>query len=384
MSVPRSRSAGNAVRNAGDEWLTLPTGRWLTPLAGHWLDAARAHLAGHTAVVRVTVVALRGSAPREPGASMLVDSRRTLGTIGGGRLEWHATRAARELLRARDTAPVRVDDLVLGPQLGQCCGGRVELWLERLTRDDLPWLDQMARRLRSGSGTVLATEFAGGVVSHRLLRSISGAAGLELRRSEQDRVTLFEMLSPQRPRLWIFGAGHVGQALVRLLSELALFEITWIDSRAELLPGNLAECVTTQARAAPAELIGAAQPATRYVVLTHDHGLDYELCRLILMRGDAAWLGLIGSASKSARFRSRLLRDGVSGELLAGLTCPIGIPGVASKLPAAIAIAIAAQLLQKVDTGPAARSAAPAARSAVPQPCAAACESCGSGRPKEA
>jgi xanthine dehydrogenase accessory factor len=251
----------------------------------------------------------------------------------------------------------------------------------------------MARRLRTGGSSVIATEFAGGVVSHRLLRSISGAAGLELRRSEQDRVTLFETLSPQRPRLWVFGAGHVGQALVRLLSELALFEITWIDSRDELLPANLPECVTTRARAQPSELIGAARPATRYVVLTHDHGLDYELCRSILLRGDAAWLGLIGSASKSARFRSRLLRDGVGADMLAGLTCPIGIPGVASKLPAAIAIAITAQLLQKLDAAPAVRSAAPAALSVSapggvagdgPQPCNAACESCGSGRPNKA
>jgi xanthine dehydrogenase accessory factor len=389
MSVPRSRPGerpANAVRNAGENIAFSAGDEWLTPLTGHWLDAARAHLAGHAAVVRVTVVALRGSAPREPGASMLVDSRRTVGTIGGGRLEWHAIRAARELLRARDTAPVRIDDLVLGPQLGQCCGGRVELWLERLTRDDLPWLHQMARRLRTGGGSVIATEFAGGVVSHRLLRSISGAAGLELRRSEQDRVTLFETLRPQRPRLWVFGAGHVGQALVRLLSELALFEITWIDSRDELLPANLPECVTTHACAQPSELIGAARPATRYVVLTHDHGLDYELCRSILMRGDAAWLGLIGSASKSARFRSRLLRDGVGADMLAGLTCPIGIPGVASKLPAAIAIAITAQLLQKLDAAPAALSTSAPGRVARdgPQLCNAACESCGSGRPNKA
>jgi xanthine dehydrogenase accessory factor len=227
-------------------------------------------------------------------------------------------------------------------------------------------------------------------------------------------VTLFETLSPQRPRLWVFGAGHVGQALVRLLSELALFEITWIDSRDELLPANLPECVTTHACAQPSELIGAARPATRYVVLTHDHGLDYALCRSIILRGDAAWLGLIGSASKSARFRSRLLRDGVGADMLAGLTCPIGIPGVASKLPAAIAIAIAAQLLQKLDAAPAplsaaksaqsastsSPSAAPAVRSAAsaalsasapaqipgdgPQPCNAACDSCGSGRPNKA
>jgi xanthine dehydrogenase accessory factor len=130
-------------------------------------------------------------------------------------------------------------------------------------------------------------------------------------------------------------------------------------------------------------LIGTARPATRYVVLTHDHGLDYELCRLILMRGDAAWLGLIGSASKSARFRSRLLRNGVSAPMLAGLTCPIGIPGIASKFPAAIAIAIAAQLLQSAPAASAAKAPAQ-----IPgddqQPCSAACASCGSAHPKDA
>jgi xanthine dehydrogenase accessory factor len=342
-------------------------GTWLAPLAGHWVEAAGVYLSKHTAVARITLVSLRGSAPREPGASMLVGLDGTLGTIGGGRLEWQAIRAARELLRDRSTAPVRIDDLILGPDLGQCCGGRVELWLERLTRDDLPWLREAARCLRGAGGVSIATDVDGRVASHRVLPLGQGAASLDPRRSEAGNLasrrsaaasltlqrsaaghlTLLEELRPQRLPLWVFGAGHVGQALIQLLSPLDLFDITWVDSRPGLLPPGLPDCVTTQACPTPTRLIGTASPGTHYVVLTHDHALDYELCRLILARGDAGWLGLIGSASKSARFRSRLLRDGIGGERVSTLHCPIGIDGIASKLPAAIAIAIAAQLLQQ-------------------------------------
>jgi xanthine dehydrogenase accessory factor len=387
-------------------------GQWLRPLTGHWTAAAAAHLSLHAELVRITVLGLRGSAPREPGASMLVDAHGTLGTIGGGNLEWHATAAARELLQDRACAPVRILDLILGPELGQCCGGRVELWLERLTREDLPWLEAARRaagrptagrrtaarptsgrptaggcapeRRSAGRPTVgrleldhgLVTEVGAGSVSHRLRRSLPGAAALELRRTAFENVsaetsairaagtrdasprgpaplaaTLLEVLTPRRPYLWIFGAGHVGQALVRLLADLALFDITWIDSRHHLLAPGLPDSVTPLAAAAPAALVGSARPATHYVVMTHDHGLDYDLCRAILRRGDAAWLGLIGSASKAARFRSRLLREGMKHDRLSGLTCPIGVPGITSKLPAAIAIAVAAELLQRHAAG---------------------------------
>jgi xanthine dehydrogenase accessory factor len=325
------------------------------------------------------VIALRGSAPREAGATMLVDTLGTVGSIGGGQLEWQATLAARELLCIRAAAPVRIADLILGPDLGQCCGGRVELWLERLTRDDLPWLLGAARSVLRDEAHkpsyVVVTEFSGGVASRRLQRSAPGAVNLKLHRAASGDLTLHEPLSVQRPPLWVFGAGHVGQALVRLLSELALFDITWVDSRPELLPAGLDGCVTTQPCAKPIELVDAAPAGTRYVVLTHDHALDYELCCSILRRGDSSWLGLIGSASKSARFRSRLLRDGISRETLSTLTCPIGIPGIASKLPASIAISIAAQLLQQVNPV----TSTPVAGQNLA--CGASCESCGRERP---
>ncbi len=338
MSVPHIGSRRRAPRS---------TGAWLAPLPGHWLDAARAHLSHHAALVRVTVTALRGSAPREAGATMLVDAVGTVGSIGGGRLEWHAVSLARELLRDARSAPVRIADLILGPELGQCCGGRVELWLERLSRSDDRWLEEAARRVRAQPDLAMASEVAEGAVSHRLLsRSFAGAA-VQLVRGPRERLTLFEVPRPRRPDLWIFGSGHVGQALVRLLADLMLYEISWVDSRAELLPGTLPEGVTAHHCPDPAQLALRAPAGTRFVVMTHDHALDYELCRVILARANSSWLGLIGSASKAARFRSRLRRDGLSRENVSRLTCPIGVPGISSKLPGAIAVAIAAQLLQQ-------------------------------------
>jgi xanthine dehydrogenase accessory factor len=321
-------------------------GEWLAPLTGHWIEVARAHLSQQAQLVRITVVALRGSAPREPGASMLIGSRGSVGTIGGGQLEWRASELARELLADPGAAPARRVELILGPDLGQCCGGRVELWLERLTRADLLWLTDAARRLRGDERLALASDLRGGTVSHRVLRVPPGAARLQLIRHGEQSWRLLEPLYRARPALWIFGAGHVGQALVRLLTELALFEITWIDARAELLPAGLND-VHTRVSDSPALLVVGAPPATRFVVMTHDHALDYDLCRVILGREDGFWLGLIGSASKAARFRSRLLREGLTAASISRLNCPIGVPNIPSKLPAAIAIAIAAQLLQR-------------------------------------
>jgi xanthine dehydrogenase accessory factor len=276
--------------------------------------------------------------------------------------------------------PVRTADLILGPELGQCCGGRVELWLERLTRNDVHWLADAARRLRAEPGIALASEFLDGTVTHRLLpRSSAGAAAVRIERGPRECVSLFEVPQPPRPDLWIFGAGHVGQALVRLLAELALFEISWFDSRAAMLPGSLPEGVTAQACADPAERASGAPAGTRFVVMTHDHALDYELCRAVLARADSSWLGLIGSASKSARFKSRLLRDGLSRETVSRLICPIGIPGISSKLPGAIAVAVAAQLLQQEGIAQSGASTVPNSELG-PSDCAGGCGSCAPGR----
>jgi xanthine dehydrogenase accessory factor len=140
--------------------------------------------------------------------------------------------------------------------------------------------------------------------------------------------------------------------------------------------------VSVRVSDSPALLAAGAPPNTRFVVMTHDHALDYELCRVILERKDDFWLGLIGSASKSARFRSRLLRDGMSAARVSQLHCPIGIAGIPSKLPAAIAIAIAAQLLQQSASADTALGAAALGAGAT-QPCAATGECSGCGAPRE-
>jgi xanthine dehydrogenase accessory factor len=305
-------------------------------------------------------------------ASMLVDVAHTIGTIGGGHLEWRAVALAREALLDASAAAVRWFEWVLGPDLGQCCGGRVELLLERLTREDIGWLSEASERLRAGRASTLVTDMKQHAVSHRLLASLPGAR-LQLTRGAGHDLQLFEPLLRVQPTLYIFGAGHVGQALVRLLADLAIFDITWIDQRAELLPPTLSAQVRALACDTPPRLARSAPPGTRFIVMTHDHALDFELCRVILQREDESWLGLIGSASKSARFRSRLRREGLAPEALSRLHCPVGIPRISSKLPAALAIAIAAQLLQDED----ADAIRPIAAS-----CAAtgACESCGEKR----
>ncbi len=146
-------------------------------------------------------------------------------------------------------------------------------------------------------------------------------------------ITLRERLDRPLPSIWLYGAGHVGQAVARVLAALPI-QLTWIDSRAELLPSDISPSVNAQVADDPVATVADAPPGTRFVVMTHSHALDYQLCKAVLDRSDQAWLGLIGSTSKSVRFRSRLLDDGVSQDRVASLVCPIGVTGIESKLPA--------------------------------------------------
>ena len=191
------------------------------------------------------------------------------------------------------------------------------------------------------------TEVSGESVVRKFVQPCS-VARLEFSSTADGRAMLVEPAQPRRAALWVYGAGHVAQSLVHILSGLP-FEVTWIDARAELLPAALPDNVHPLCTQAPVNTIGSAPAGVHYLVMTHDHGLDYALCRRALERNEFASLGLIGSKSKGARFRARLARDGVSPEAIARLTCPIGIEGVSSKLPVAIAIAVAAQLLQSVE-----------------------------------
>ena len=324
-----------------------PHGRWLGALRGSWpLAACRLLEAREPAVVRVLVAAVRGSSPREPGACMLVSRAGIQGTIGGGNLEWQAMQAAQSLLLATaQPGAVVVRRLVLGRELGQCCGGVVQLWLERFTPLDLPLLRRAAALVSAGGCAAIISELSGeGRLRRRLQSEPASYPPLQLR-EDSEKTLLIETLTAGHAVLWLYGAGHVGQALVRVLAELP-FEVTWVDSRAELLPGPLPDNVHTVCVETPVSTVQLAPAAARFLVMTHDHALDYSLCRAILERGDFAWLGLIGSKSKAARFRSRLARDGLTPDAIHRLVSPIGVAGIASKWPAAIAVGVAAQLLQ--------------------------------------
>ncbi len=384
-----------STRVASDDAGREPKGRWLRALRDNWPLAVCRLLEGREpAVVRVLIAQVRGSAPREPGACMLVSHSGVDGTIGGGNLEWQALRAAQSLLVAGTAPAVSLRRLVLGRELGQCCGGVVQLWLERFTPADLPRLRRVVRAGCDRTSAALVTELSAQGVVRRLLQHGSDewrSAHLQLRgptlqalepgaqrrlqfsASSEENAILLEPLASDAAALWLFGAGHVGQALIRILAELP-FEVTWIDPRAELLPEPLPDNVHPLCSQAPTNTVHLAPAGARFLVMTHDHALDYALCRRILGRSDFAWLGLIGSKSKGARFRSRLARDGAAAEAIARLVCPIGVGGVASKWPASIAVGVAAQLLQGLEAS-VGSSATAACAGGCPSPDCAACSS---------
>jgi xanthine dehydrogenase accessory factor len=335
----------------------LPRAGWLKPLRD-WPRSLLRALQREPVVVRVVVTHVLGSAPREPGVCMLVGQQEFEGTIGGGQLEWQAVAAARTLL-AGATPAASMQRLVLATDLGQCCGGVIELWLERYTRADGALLRAAGAAACAGAA-VLITSITPGGVKHQIVSAIGSNAHADLllrapraqavprvSGSIETRATLLERLDESLPALWLYGAGHVGQALARIVAELPL-RLTWIDARVELFPALIPDSVQIVRAPDPLPSVKAAAPGTRFLVLTHSHALDYALCRAILVRGDFASLGLIGSKSKAARFRSRLARDGVPADRIARLQCPIGADGVASKWPAAIAVGVAFELLRAI------------------------------------
>jgi xanthine dehydrogenase accessory factor len=260
-----------------------------------WQDAVAELRHNKTPAVLVSVDSIVGSTPREAGAKMVVTATQLYGTIGGGNLEYQACQIARNQLQ--QGADDGVQRFPLGAGLGQCCGGLVNLMFEKLT-DDSDW------------------------------DSIAG---------EDDQIELY-----------LFGAGHVGQAVVRALRDLPV-KINWIDTRDDILPQEPSPGVTAICTDTPEAEIDAATAGCYFLVMTHDHGLDQRLCERILKRDDFTYFGLIGSRSKRRNFETRMQRRGIEVEKFERMTCPIGIGGIGSKQPAQIAISVAAEILQVYD-----------------------------------
>jgi len=255
----------------------------------------------------VSVISTEGSAPRDAGAHMVVTPQGYHGSIGGGTLEWHAIAAAQGMLAKG--AAVRVTSHSLGPDLGQCCGGQVRLRTEAFDTSKLKDLGNLAAREAHGSFTV-------------------SFDGIDLQFAEDQR------------RVYLFGAGHVGRALVLALAPLP-FDITWIDSRPEAFPRAVPQNVTLAAETDLAE----APHGSLVFIMSHSHALDLAIADAALRNAGIAQVGLIGSATKRARFQKRLREAGIAPERITSLICPIGVPGIRSKTPVAIAAATAAQIL---------------------------------------
>jgi len=247
--------------------------------------------------VLVTVESTRGSAPREAGTWMAVFATGAVATVGGGRLEYDAMAHARQWLQQG-----RGDTLVrypLGPSLGQCCGGEVVLHFQRV-----------------------------------------GAADREILRQR--------LAMPQTP-VALFGGGHVGRAVVHVLARLPM-TLTWIDSRDEIFPADLPANVVCEHSDPLQAAVADLRPGSRVLIMSFSHAEDLDVVAACLARqrekGDLPYVGLIGSKTKWASFRQRLLARGYTEAELVHVTCPIGMPGIPGKEPEVIAVAVAAQILQ--------------------------------------
>jgi xanthine dehydrogenase accessory factor len=289
----------------------------------------------------VSLVKVEGSSPRESGARMIVrPSGAFNGTIGGGALEWQALEAAGAALAAGRGAALR-RTVSLGPDLAQCCGGRVQWLIETFDARDAADLAALAAAEQAGPFVAEARKRPDGRLA-RAIRPGPVGAGPEIELLPDG--ALRERFADSATRLYLFGAGHVGRALVLALAPLP-FMTRWIDPRRAAFPERAPANVAMVHSEQPAQELAAAPDGAQVLVMTHSHPLDLEIVSAALAQQRFSFVGLIGSATKRARFVGQMRAAGLSEQALARLVCPIGLPGVEGKEPAVIAAAVAAQLL---------------------------------------
>jgi xanthine dehydrogenase accessory factor len=286
----------------------------------------------------VTVVKADGSTPRETGARMTVARDGAItGSIGGGPLEWAAIDTARQLMARGRGAERRT--VSLGPALDQCCGGRAETLHESFDATDLGWIAPLASQPDT-TITVRGERTDNGPYRRRVVASQTPEAAVVDNVSD----TLIETFGESKTPVLLFGAGHVGRALVAALAPLP-FSVRWVDDRPDAFQSADAYEATTIVSALPESELAAASDGSIAVVMTHSHALDLALVAAALPNPRFAYVGLIGSATKRALFERRLVEFGVAPEAIARLVCPIGVSGISGKSPAVIAAAVAAELL---------------------------------------
>ncbi|AVB19678.1 MULTISPECIES: xanthine dehydrogenase accessory protein XdhC [Pseudomonas syringae group] len=247
----------------------------------NWISALAELQARSEPGILVTIIEELGSTPRNAGSKMVVCTERIYDTIGGGHLEYKAMEIAREML-ASGTRQTRLERFNLGASLGQCCGGV--------------------------------------------------------------NVLLFEPMGEPVAHIAVFGAGHVGRALVPLLASLPC-RVRWIDAREHEFPESMPEGVLKIVNDEPVDEVAQLPVGTYCIVMTHNHQLDLELTAAILKRGDFGYFGLIGSKTKRVKFEHRLRESGFDASLLQRMRCPMGLAEVKGKLPIEIAVSIAAEVI---------------------------------------
>ena len=323
-----------------------------------WIDELTDLAAAGERAVLVTVAGIRGSAPREIGAKMIVTASETIGTIGGGQLEYQSTRAAVEMLDDQQTT---LRSFPLGSSMGQCCGGVVEILFEPVVEGMPGWLRDLAALHGQHEPAIIATRISRSNPA-KLIVTATEIFGVDREQADTSLVSKARQLLTENPvttrdvqelydpivvsdlNIAVFGAGHVGSAVVNALSELDC-NIRWIDSRRKMfrkVPANVRAIVASD----PALEVAAMPAGSFYLVMTHSHAVDFDICDRILQRRDARYCGLIGSLSKRRRFEKRYRQQGMTQSVIDQLICPIGVDGISGKKPAEIAVAAAAEILK--------------------------------------
>lgn len=248
-----------------------------------WYETVRQLASGNQDYVLVTVLGTRGSTPRDCGTKMVVSQSKSYQTIGGGNLEHKAIEKARELLQ-KPCSVQKIEQFPLGAKLGQCCGGHATLMFESYINANID--------------------------------------------------------------IMLFGAGHVGKALVSILSQLPC-RIHWVDNRDTEFPETIAHNVTKIISDSPPDEIATMPANTYFIVMTHNHSLDFKICEAILLRNDSRYVGLIGSQTKWKRFQMRFRHKNYKDEFFSSIRCPVGLESVPGKLPSEVAVSIAGEIISE-------------------------------------
>jgi len=305
----------------------------------------------HGRAAKISVIDVEGSAPREAGARLVLSPDAVIsGSIGGGRLEYETLALAEAALSA-GTATAEIRTWPLGPNLGQCCGGAVTVLIETFDASDLDAIQRLVEAERGGPFVSCSRLTDQGRVAREV--AAPGASFVPARKAA-GRQPFVERFGETTTPVLLFGAGHVGRALVLALAPLP-FAVRWIDSRSAPFPSHAPANVVTLRTDTPEHEIDAAPAGSFVLIMTHSHPLDYAIAASALRRAELSFVGLIGSATKRARFASHAERLGLGAAALARLTCPIGLSEIKAKEPPVIAAGVAAQLLIERERGSADR-----------------------------